>query len=179
MTVKGGPRVARSAGDSAADAIRSLISQLASEDGITRVKARRQIVGYKRRAVGALVEALSDKRHWVRWEAAKSLTQIGNADSIQALLEALSDPESDVRWLAAEGLIRIGRKSIVPLLTALVERPDSRWLLEGIHHVLHDLKRKGLGEALLPVLAALEGTEPSLEAPLAARKALLVLNASG
>jgi hypothetical protein len=179
MTVKGTAKARVSAGDSATTAIGSLISQLASENGITRVKARRQIVGYKRRAVSALVEALSDKRHWVRWEAAKALSQIGDADSIQALLGALSDPEPDVRWLAAEGLIRIGRKSIVPLLTALEERPDSHWLHEGIHHVLHDLKRKGLGEALVPVLAALEGNEPSLQAPLAARKALLILKASG
>jgi HEAT repeat protein len=152
--------------------ITSLISELAGDDGIARAKARLRLVEYKGRAVGPLVEALSDKHHWVRWEAAKALSQIGNEESVLALIEALSDKEFDVRWLAAEGLIRIGRKSIVPLLSALEEHPDSDWLREGIHHALHDLRRRGLGQVLLPVLAALEGNDPSLEAPLAARAAL-------
>jgi HEAT repeat protein len=118
------------------------------------------------------MRALSDNRHWVRWEASKALSQIGNQRSIQALLEALSDREFDVRWLAAEGLIRIGRKSLVPVLEALVEHYDSHWVREGIHHVLHDMNKGNLGKVLPPVLAALEGSESSLEVPLAARRAL-------
>ena len=114
----------------------------------------------------------------MRWEAAKALSQIANPASIQALLEALSDKEFDVRWLAAEGLIRIGRKVVGPLLETLVEHSDSLWLREGIHHVLHDMNRGNLDKTLRPVLTALEGTEPSLEAPLAARGALNVLKKS-
>ena len=132
-------------------------------------------MAYEARAVAPLIKALSDDRHWVRWEAAKALSQIGNQESIQALLDALSDKEFDVRWLAAEGLIRIGRKSVGPILAALVGDPDSRWVREGIHHVLHDMNKRELGPVLRPVLAALEGSEPTLEVPLAARAALNTL----
>jgi HEAT repeat protein len=95
----------------------------ASDDGIVHAKARRQLVDHRSRAVASLVKTLSDEYHWVRWEAAKALSQIGSQKSIHALAEALSDKEFDVHWLAAEGLIRIGRKSIVPMLTVLVEYP--------------------------------------------------------
>jgi hypothetical protein len=46
------------------------------------------------------------------------------------------------------------------------------WLREGIHHVLHDMNKGKLGNVLRPVLVALEGTEPSLEVPLAAQATL-------
>jgi HEAT repeat protein len=152
--------------------IKSLIADLASKDGVVRVMARQQLVAYKKRSVAPLVRTLSDENDWVRWEAAKALSQIGNPESIQALLEALSDKKFEIRWLAAEGLIRIGRKAIVPLLEALVKHSDSYWLREGIHHVLHDINRGKIRKVLRPVLAALEGPEPSLEVPLAAQAAL-------
>jgi HEAT repeat protein len=154
------------------DIIKSLITALASKDGVVRVKARRQLVAYKKRSVAPLIRTLSNKNDWVRWEAAKALSQIGNNRAIKALLEALSDEKFEVRWLAAEGLIRIGRKAIVPLLDALVKNSDSYWLREGIHHVLHDINRGKIRRVLRPVLVALEGPEPSLEVPLVAQAAL-------
>ena len=51
------------------------------------------------------------------------------------------------------------RASLKPLFQALIERPDSPWLREGAHHVLHDLAKMGFAEGALPVLAALEGIE--------------------
>jgi HEAT repeat protein len=164
-----------SMGKAVKPSVKSLIADLASQDGIIRIKARRQLVAYRKRSVAPLIKTLSSENHWVRWEAAKALSQIANPASIQALLEALTDKEFDVRWLAAEGLIRIGRKVVVPLLETLVDHSDSLWLREGIHHVLHDMNRGNLDKTLRPVLTALEGTEPSLEAPLAARGALNVL----
>jgi len=152
--------------------IKSLIADLASEDGVLRVKARRHLVAYKARSVAPLIKALSNKRDYVRWEAAKALSQIGSPASIQALLRALEDNMFDVRWLAAEGLIRIGPKAVVPLLEELVKHSDSYWLREGIHHVLHDMNKGKLRKILRPVLVALESNEPSLTAPLAAGVAL-------
>jgi HEAT repeat protein len=152
--------------------IKSLIADLASKDGVARVKARRQLVAYKAWSVAPLIKTLSNENDWVRWEAAKALSQIGNRASIQALLEALSDKKFEVRWLAAEGLIRIGHKAIVALLEALAKHSDSYWLRKGIHHVLHDMNKGKLRKVLRPVLVALEGPEPSLEVPLAARSAL-------
>ena len=156
-------------------AIKSLIVDLASKDGIVRIKARRELVAYKKRSVAPLVRALSNEKDWVRWEAAKALSQIGSSESIKALLVALEDNMFDVRWLAAEGLIRIGRKTVVPSLKVLIRHPDSYWLREGIHHVLHDVNRGNLDKTLRPVLTALEGPEPSLEAPQAAQAAIYAL----
>jgi HEAT repeat protein len=152
--------------------IKLLIADLASKDGVVRVKARQQLVAYKKQSIAPLIRTLSNKNDWVRWEAAKALSQIGNNKAIKALLESLSDEKFEVRWLAAEGLIRIGRKAIVPLLETLVNNSDSYWLREGIHHVLHDMNTGKITEVLRPVLGALEGTEPSLEVPPAAQKAL-------
>jgi len=152
--------------------IKSLISDLYSKDGIVRVKARQQLVAYKKRSIAPLIRTLSNENDWVRWEAAKALSQIGNQKAIKALLGALTDEKFEVRWLAAEGLIRIGRRAIVPLLEALVKHSDSYWLRNGIHHVLHDMNTGKITEVLRPVLVALEGSEPSLEVPLAAQAAL-------
>ncbi len=152
--------------------IKSLIADLANKDGIVRVKARSSLVGYKSKAVPLLIKTLSDKNDWVRWEGAKALSQIRAPSSIQALLEALTDKSFEVRWLAADGLIRIGRKSIIPSLKALVNNSDSFWLREGVYHVLHDVKKGNQTKVLQPVLTALEGSEPSLIVPLAAKTAL-------
>ena len=152
--------------------IKSLIADLASKDGVVRVMARQQLVAYKKRSAAPLIRTLSNGNDWVRWEAAKALSQIGNNRAIKALLEALADEKFEVRWLAAEGLIRIGRKAIVPSLEALVKHSDSYWLREGIHHVLHDMNTGKITEVLRPVLVALEGPEPSLEVLLAAQAAL-------
>ena len=119
-----------------------------------------------------LVKALADPNQWVRWEAAKALGQIGDPAAAQALVTALEDKMFDVRWLAAEGLIAMGRGALVPLLQALMERSDSTWTREGAHHVLHDLTGGDIKEILLPVLAALEDVEPSVEVPFVAKAAL-------
>jgi len=158
--------------EAAKETIKSLIADLASKDGVVRVKARQQLVAYKKQSVAPLIRTLSNKNDWVRWEAAKALSQIGNQKAIKALIESLTDEKFEVRWLAAEGLIRIGRKAIVPLLETLVNHSDSYSLREGIHHVLHDMNTGKITKVLRPVLVALEGPEPSLEVPLVAKAAL-------
>ena len=157
--------------------INSLIADLNRDDVITCQKARRALVAIGHEAVPSLVEALGSRKHWVRWEAAKALAQIADPTATTALLKALEDKEFDVRWLAAEGLTSIGRKAVVPLLKALIDNPESTWLHEGAHHVLHDMRRGDLDETLKPVMKSLEDFEPSVEVPLAASKALDILRA--
>jgi HEAT repeat protein len=154
------------------ETISSLIADLGSKDGLVRVKARRSLVAIGGQAVDPLVKALANKKQWVRWEAVKALGQIGDPRATDALIEALEDKTFDVRWLAAEGLIAIGHKALVPLLHALTEHSDSSWLREGAHHVLHDMDKGNLEEVLMPVLAAMEDVEPSLEVAPAAETAL-------
>jgi len=157
------------------ETIKSLVAELGSQDGQVRVRARKSLVAIGGQAVKSLVKALASKKEWVRWEAAKTLGQIGDPAAVRALVKALEDKMFDVRWLSAEGLISTGREALVPLLRALTENPDSLWLKEGVHHVLHDVVKGDLTELLQPVIIALEGFEPSLEAPLAAETALKTL----
>jgi HEAT repeat protein len=159
-------------------AIRSLIADLASQDELVRTEARQTLVGMREPAVFPLIQALRNPRRQVRWEAAKSLSEIANPTAAPALVKALRDPEFSVRWLAAEGLIALGPKGLAPLLRALIERSDSVWVRQGGHHVLHDLAKGELKETLQSVVAALQGLEPSLEVPRAARAALDALPAA-
>jgi HEAT repeat protein len=152
--------------------IEKLIAKLNSDDIIECQKARRSLVKLEREAVPYLVEALGSKKHWVHWEAAKALSQIGDPAATKPLVEALKDREFDVRWLAAEGLIDIGKKAVVPLLRALIDDPKSVWLREGAHHVLHDMYRGSWDAVLRPVMTALEDVEPSVEVPFASKEAL-------
>jgi hypothetical protein len=159
--------------------IASLIVDLDSPDGLVRVKARKSLAAVGGRAVNPLVDKLVSKQEWARWEAAKTLGQIRDVKAMVALIKALEDKLFDVRWLAAQGLIAMGREVTVPLLRALVKSPDSRWLQEGVHHVLHDLYKGKLAVILQPVITALESFEPSIEAPLAAEEALKKLKKIG
>jgi HEAT repeat protein len=152
--------------------IDSLIADLSDNDGLKRVKARRSLVVIGFQAVKPLEEALSNPNKWVRWEASKALGQIGDSAATQTLIKALEDNMFDVRSLAAEGLIRIGRDAVVPLLHALIERPESIWLREGAHHVLHDIAEGELKKVREPMLAALEDLDAAIEVPIAAHAAL-------
>jgi HEAT repeat protein len=159
--------------------IGSLIAGLASDDGMTRVKARHALVSVGDKAIKPLIKALADRNQWVRWEAAKALGQIGSSVATHALIKALEDRMFDVRWLAAQGLIAIGPDAITPILKALIERPDSIWMREGAHHVLHDLARGELKEVLWPVVATLEDVDSPVEVPFAAEAALNALKHMG
>jgi hypothetical protein len=155
--------------------IGSLISDLASDDGVIRVKARHALVSIGDKAIKPLIKALADRNQWVRWEAAKALGQIGSSAATRALIKALEDRMFDVRWLAAQGLIAIGPEAIIPILEALIERADSVWMREGAHHVLHDLAEGEIREVLWPVIAALEDVDSPVEVPFAAKTALNAL----
>jgi HEAT repeat protein len=171
----------------ASRSLEALIADLSSQDDGVRVKARHSLVALGKTAVPPLVEALKNKNYLRRWEAAKALGEIGDPEAAPALVDALEDEEFDVRWLAGEGLIKMNINGLKPLLRALEHRGDSVLLLEGAHHVFHDLTKGALRKYLLPVLAALEALEPrgglpwvarhemEVEIPWAARQALEIL----
>lgn len=155
-----------------ATTVNTLIEDLLSEDGLVRVKAREALIHIGKPAVISLTKVMSSKKEWMRWEATKALGQIGDPAAMEALINALEDEMFDVRWLAAEGLIKIGNKAIPPLLERLIDQPESIWLREGVHHVLHDLNRADLKDTIQPVITALESIDPSLEVVFAAKKVL-------
>jgi HEAT repeat protein len=149
-----------------------LIRDLGSKDGLVRVRARKALVTIGSKAVAALKVPLTKKNASTRWEAAKALGQIGDAEATAALIRSLEDEMFEVRWLAAEGLIAIGRPTLIPLLRKLAEESDSLWLREGAHHVLHGINLEDFEKILLPVRNALEDIEGPLEVPFAAKAAL-------
>lgn len=160
--------------------IDALIAALDDRDGMVRQRARHALVRQGETAVEPLIKAFSHRGGYMHWEAAKALSMIGSPKSTGALLQALEDDEFSIRWLAAEGLIAIAAGAVEPLLQALVNRPDSVWLREGAHHVLHDLIHRELVDAstrarIAPVLTALNDIEPTVTVPVAAHKALQTL----
>ncbi|MGD0765977.1 MAG: HEAT repeat domain-containing protein [Dehalococcoidia bacterium] len=168
----GGTRNARAN----AEPISRLIADLRTHDGHTREGARWALVALKGAAVAPLIDVLEDPDWHARWEAAKALGDIADPAAAPALVDALTDRRFGVRWLAAQGLIALGPDCLRPLLRALTRNTDSMWLRGGAHHILRDLSeghlRRDMTEIVKPVLSALEGVEPSAQAPMAARAAL-------
>jgi HEAT repeat protein len=158
--------------DASPTTIRSLIANLRNKDGMLRQRSRQSLVAIGKPAITSLVKLMRDRNDQVRWEATKALGDIGDPETASVLTAALEDEDFDVRWLAAEGLIALRNQGLEPLLKALTERPQSVWLREGAHHVLHDLAKAGLHKRVASLLEALEGIEPEMEVPIVAHKLL-------
>jgi len=145
--------------------IKDLIEALSSYNDLSRVEARKALVAFGSQTIPFLDEALKDPNFLRRWEAAKTLGEIGDSKAAPILVKALEDEKFDVRWLAAKGLIDLNVKSLKPLFEALIEHADSVLLRQGAHHVLHDLAKGELRIYLAPVLIALESTDPGVQVP--------------
>ena len=146
-----------------------LIDGLADRHGLGRRRARETLVKMGAVAVPYLTRALTSGDHHVRWEAAKALGQICHPDAAKALVVALEDHDGGIRWLAAEGLIPLRCKGLRALLEALVHRSGSVWLREGARHILRNFSGdEKLAGLVAPVLAALDSSQPILQAPIAA-----------
>jgi HEAT repeat protein len=162
--------------------LQELIAALASDDPVLRERSREALVAAATCDVTReLVGELTDPRQHVRWEAAKALSAIADPISAPALVDALDDDDDDVRWIAAEALVAMGREGLLNVLSGIIKRARSTDFCRGAHHVLHDFCnikipcKKIDTTTVLPVLAALEQTEPAVTAPAAALKALVVL----
>lgn len=139
---------------------------------MVRQHARERLVPLGSSASPFLVPLLSEEKDQTRWEAAKALSEIADPASVPALLHALEDEDGDVRWLAAVALITIGPPTAVPLLEALIERIGSVWVRQGAHHVLAELRRTEIGDAIANVYTSLSGVHSNIEIMRAARRAL-------
>ncbi|MBN2107562.1 MAG: HEAT repeat domain-containing protein [Deltaproteobacteria bacterium] len=133
-----------------------LIADLSSRRDLRRLQARRMLVAIGRPAIPSLNGLLDNRRHQVRWEAAKSLAQIQDPDCIPGLLTAMEDERFDIRWVAAEGMAALGLPALKHLLKLLKGNPDSVRLRESAHHVIRSVIGDAPGHELLPVLLELE-----------------------
>jgi len=138
--------------------IESLIDLLASKNSAIRQKARKSLVALGKPAVSSLNRALQkSKINHVRWEAAKTLGEIGDTKSITSLVKALEDSDIDVNWLAAEGLRKFKKAAWLKLLTVLVKSgEDSVLLRHGAHHVFLNQREAGFNDLLKALTKALE-----------------------
>jgi len=174
--------------------IGKLIDELASKDGKVREKARLSLADIGEKTVPPLIEMLSSSNQTQRWEAAKTLGQIGDPKAVPFLIDALGDGDFDFRWLAAEGLIKMGDNVVVPLLQALVKNPDSNLLYDAAHHIFNHLvggdanivhhvadhphSQSEYLKILNPVISAIEGRARQVETPVVAQVALNKLKAA-
>jgi HEAT repeat protein len=90
--------------------IRVLTDSLCSKDPVGRWRTRMALVDMGQRAVPSLIEVLEHADECMRWEAAKVLSDIGDARAAPGMVRALEDRSFGCRWLAAEGLVRLGRQ---------------------------------------------------------------------
>ncbi len=149
--------------------IKKLNSALSSEDDTTRIQARQALKAMGEVAVPFLTEALEEPDNIERWEAAKTLAEIGSPSAVPGLIKALENEEFEVRWVAADGLIKMGPGALKPLLQALMDHGDSVLLREGAHRILHEWAKEELESYLTPLLTALEkGEAPEVEVPIKA-----------
>lgn len=124
--------------------IPDLAKDLFSKNYLLRKKAREELVEIGEPSIEILKNLATSKDETARWEALVTIVQIGSNDTLNILLKALEDEEFSIRWLAAEGLVNLGKISILPLLHTLRDNPDSAYARRGTHHVLRELKKKGV-----------------------------------
>ena len=149
-----------------------LIGDLASDDHLTRHKARRDLTRLGMDVVPQLRELLQSPAEHVRWEATKVLGSIGGEQALEALATALPDASHDVRWTAVEGLIEGREDAYHPVLHQLVVHSSNVGVREAASHIFSHAVREEHSSFLRPVLRALGGRAPVFEVSLAAYQAL-------
>ncbi len=138
--------------------INDVIGLLSSRDGKVRQMAREALVAKGSQVTHILLPMLETKDTITRWEVVRTISEIGDGESIPNLVNLLWDDDSDIAWMAAKGLISIGSETLVPLLTALINYPESVRLRRGAHHVLTALNDEHSYLNLSPLLHALDNS---------------------
>jgi len=139
-----------------------LLTELAGDDGMARLRARETLAVIGEPALESLVELLDSAEPRLRWEASKALGEIPEPAAIPGLVALLADRRSEIGWLAAVALIRLGTRSVPPVLVALTQNAGSKPFRKASHHVLNDLAaRNGVLLGIVkPVLDVLDSPSP-------------------
>ncbi len=153
------------------DEVVPLLQALEHRDPIKREHARAALVKVGHEAVIPLLRMLNSRKLHVRWEAAKTLSEIRDPSTATALAETLDHDDHDVRWMAAEALIALGNEGLKQTLVALLSKAESVSVREAAHHVLSHFAKRKSKAFLKPVLAAYRSYEPAVSLPAAALKA--------
>jgi HEAT repeat protein len=154
--------------------INSLLKDLENKDAKIRANARRALIEIGHEAVSSLCDIVQRSEVYkARWEAAKALGEMQDADAIPALVKALEDNKSDVVWLAAEGLKLFGEQAWPELFSALFNRgAESLTLRQGAHHVLRNQRSEVYDDLLNELRKSLEMSTVGEKTTLAAYQLL-------
>lgn len=150
-----------------------LLQQLVSDDPAARLDARSELAERASEAAPALQALLYHEEQFIRWEAAKTLTEVIDPCVIPSLIDALEDEDADVRWTAAEALVAQGPAALLPLLRGILRRSSSSEFCEAAHQVLSTLAKITSDPGLEPLIKALDHEEAAIHAPVAAWSILI------
>ncbi len=119
------------------------------------------------------IEALGHPDEHIRWEAARGLGQIGDARAVDILAGGLLDENYSVCWATSDALAHLGTQAIPAILTILSQYRLNEPSRNAIYHALHGILSTSTQEYIEPLLEALRGPTPDIEAPAIARRLLL------
>ena len=134
--------------------IPQLVGDLADHDPTVRERAREALVAIGKASVPSLIGLLSHRKSHVRWEAAKTLSDIADPLAATSLVNAPGGTMTPTfaGW-GRKAWTALGRDGLEPLLAALLETwPDHAGLVKARHHVCPrpSHRRRGLGPILRP-----------------------------
>lgn len=114
-----------------------------------------------------------------RESAINYLDSHATPEVIDSLIELLETDDPGVRWRSANALAKMGREALIPLLHALLDKSDSRWLMEGAYHVLRDNRSPEVTKMTEGLRSAMKGSGAAIATITAAGELLVKLAGEG
>lgn len=124
-------------------------------------------------AKSAWIEALDHPDKQIRWEAARGLGQIGDARAVDILAGGLLDERYSVCWATSNALAHLGTQAVPAVLAILSQNRLNEPSRNAVCHALHGILSDSTQEYIEPLLDALRGPAPDIEAPAIARRLIL------
>lgn len=115
--------------------------------------------------------ALQHSDPHIRWQAARSLSELGDPRGLETLAEGLLDENADVHWASAEGLAHLGRVAIPAILAVLERKKLAGSSRQAAYSALQRLTAREDQTAFKPLLDALSSPSSSVEVPSLAKQA--------
>jgi HEAT repeat protein len=149
-----------------------LMALIMDRDEVHR-EARRALHNLGPLAKSVWIEALNHPDKHIRWEAARGLGRIGDVRAVGILAGGLLDESYAVRWATSDVLANLGAKAIPVILTILSRYPLNEQSRTAAYHALHGILSASIQGYIKPLLDALHGPAPGIEAPIVAQRLLL------
>ena len=135
--------------DSDSEKIELLVKQLGDVNSRIQERATDTLANYESSLVLPRVTSLlSDKDANKRRNAARILSTIGNAKSVEPLINALSDKNPEVRYWVAGALGMLGDVAAIPKLSVLARSDTSKRVKEMAKKAIEDIKKAQSSEKL-------------------------------